>query len=448
MQIPQLQNMQRPPTMAQPAAAPGFSGMLDNAGTRIGDAIIGANNPFGGAEDVNPDMRRQQIGMALLKMAGDVDSNARRGGSALSGLGEGITNLQQGGMRNAMMKLQGQQLQESITGSKEERENKKKMRDSLNAMLLGQVGGGAPAAELPGDRPGRIEPGKSALPAQGLSKTKRAQALFWLEAGQPEKAAAAVFGSDDTASWTEVQMSDGVYMVNSKDPTQKLKIGESKDGAAATEITDIGGKRVLVNKKDGAVIKELGDSPTKQLNAPNGYRMKDDGNIERIPGYKDTQLEMDMRKEFDAVSKDFRSVRDSYNRMQASAENPSPAGDLSLIFNYMKMLDPNSVVRESEFATAAAAGSFGERIQGAVSQVTNGQRLAPEIRADFLTRSEQLYGEQDQTFQSLADQYSETAKRNGLDPENIILTPRSNPRKPKADGWTTLPNGVKIRKKQ
>ena len=54
--------------------------------------------------------------------------------------------------------------------------------------------------------------------------------------------------------------------------------------------------------------------------------------------------------------------------------------------------------------------------------------FAPEIRADFLARSEQLYGEQEQTFQSLADQYSETATRNGLDPQNIILTPRKNPR--------------------
>ncbi len=222
------------------------------------------------------------------------------------------------------------------------------------------------------------------------------------------------------------QMAAEAYMKNQLNPP-----------TPSLELTDIGGKRGVLNK--GTLdFKPVGDSPARQASVPTGYREKGDG-IERIPGYRDTNLEMDMRKEFDAQSKDFRSVRDSYNRMQASAQNPSPAGDLSLIFNYMKMLDPNSVVRETEFATAAAAGSFGERIQGAVSQVTNGERLAPEIRADFLARSQQLYGEQEQTFQSLADQYGAAATRNGLDPQNIILTPRANPRVNQA-----APQGVSL----
>jgi hypothetical protein len=212
-----------------------------------------------------------------------------------------------------------------------------------------------------------------------------------------------------------------------------------------TEITDVNGKRVLVNRATGETIRDLGDSPSKQQNAPAGYQMNPDGKtMSRIPGYRDTNLEMDMRKEFDGLSKDFRAVRDSYNRIQASAENPTPAGDLSLIFNYMKMLDPGSVVREAEFATAANAaplltrfGLDAEKLKG----VWEGQRLTPEQRADFLSRSDQLYQEQDQTFQTLADQYTETAKRNGLAPENIILTPRANPRKKKT-APTAAPEGV------
>ena len=37
---------------------------------------------------------------------------------------------------------------------------------------------------------------------------------------------------------------------------------------------------------------------------------------------------------------------------------PDAAGDMALIFSYMKMLDPNSTVREGEYATAQDAGSI------------------------------------------------------------------------------------------
>lgn len=217
-----------------------------------------------------------------------------------------------------------------------------------------------------------------------------------------------------------------------------------KPDAPRTEITEIDGRRKLINSDNGATIKDLGAAPSKQSDYPTGYEADPSGQgMRRIKGYRDTNLEMDMRKEFDAQTKDFRAVRDSFNRIQASADNPTPAGDLSLIFNYMKMLDPGSVVRESEFAVAANAaplltryGLDPEKLQG----VWEGQKLTPEQRADFLTRAEQLYGEQDATFQGLADAYSETAKRNGLAPENIILTPRSNPRKKKPadtnNGWS------------
>ena len=96
---------------------------------------------------------------------------------------------------------------------------------------------------------------------------------------------------------------------------------------------------------------------------------------------------MALRKEFLTQSKEYQKVRDSYTRVVGSTMDPSPAGDLSLIFNYMKMLDPGSVVRESEFATAAATGSYGQRIQASVQRVLSGERLASKMRADFVGKA-------------------------------------------------------------
>ena len=42
-----------------------------------------------------------------------------------------------------------------------------------------------------------------------------------------------------------------------------------------------------------------------------------------------------LRKEFIGQSKDFIKIRDSFKRVEVSNTDPSPAGDLSLIFNYM-----------------------------------------------------------------------------------------------------------------
>jgi hypothetical protein len=94
-----------------------------------------------------------------------------------------------------------------------------------------------------------------------------------------------------------------------------------------------------------------------------------------------------VRKEYTNASTDFVAVRDAYSKMTAIGKDPSPAGDLGLIFNYMKMLDPSSTVRESEAAAVAASGSFGERAQAWGQQILTGERLTPAMRSDVLSQS-------------------------------------------------------------
>lgn len=128
-----------------------------------------------------------------------------------------------------------------------------------------------------------------------------------------------------------------------------------------------------------------------------------------------------LRGEYTKLSKDFVTARDAYGRVLASARDPSAAGDMALIFNYMKVLDPGSVVRESEFATAAATGSFGERIQAAVGRLMTGARLSDEMRADFVNRSGMLYEEQKRLYGGTKDQYTGLAKRFLIDPADVVF---------------------------
>ncbi|MCR9215307.1 MAG: hypothetical protein NXI13_16440 [Proteobacteria bacterium] len=134
----------------------------------------------------------------------------------------------------------------------------------------------------------------------------------------------------------------------------------------------------------------------------------------------DFETEQKLRKEFDAKNKDFVKVRDAYGRIIASASDPSAAGDLALIFNYMKVLDPGSTVREGEFATAQNSASIPARVRAQWNSVRRGERLSDETRQDFVARAQKLYTQQESFYKENVNQYTALAETYGFDPQNII----------------------------
>lgn len=134
-----------------------------------------------------------------------------------------------------------------------------------------------------------------------------------------------------------------------------------------------------------------------------------------------------LRKEYVNATKDFGVVNDAYGRIKATANNATPAGDLSMIYAYMKMLDPGSVVRESEFALAQNAKPLLDRLGiswDAVKSAWEGTKLQPQVRADFLNQAQALYEQQVGQKQQIDAQYNELATRFGFDP-SLIVTGRS-----------------------
>ncbi|MEM8794093.1 MAG: hypothetical protein AAGE61_00895 [Pseudomonadota bacterium] len=137
----------------------------------------------------------------------------------------------------------------------------------------------------------------------------------------------------------------------------------------------------------------------------------------------DFKTQQDLRKEYDGINtvKSFRDQTQAYQRVLSSAHEPSAAGDMALIFNFMKVLDPSSVVRESEFATAAAAGSFGQRIQSSVNQVLSGQRLSNQQRRDFVNRAGKLYSGAAEIHGLTNRRFSNFAEQQGFEAGNVVF---------------------------
>lgn len=126
-----------------------------------------------------------------------------------------------------------------------------------------------------------------------------------------------------------------------------------------------------------------------------------------------------LRDDFRSESKEFVKVRDAYGRILST--DASAAGDLALIFNYMKMLDPGSVVREGEFATAQNSAGIPERIRAQYNRVRSGERLTEITRADFLQQAKNLYETGADTQSYLEAEYKTYAEEYGFKPSRIVI---------------------------
>jgi hypothetical protein len=114
-----------------------------------------------------------------------------------------------------------------------------------------------------------------------------------------------------------------------------------------------------------------------------------------------------LRKEFNNLQqvKDYKTVKNMYQTVQNSANLWTAAWDLSLIFSYMKILDPNSTVREWEFANAQNAWGIQDKIRNAYNKAMKGTRLSDRQRTDFSNTSKTLYKWYEKTYNDVLNEY-------------------------------------------
>jgi hypothetical protein len=92
-------------------------------------------------------------------------------------------------------------------------------------------------------------------------------------------------------------------------------------------------------------------------------------------------------------------------------EDGTGQSDMAIIFNFMKTIDPDSVVRESEFRAAGKTGSLPQNIQVWFNKIITGEKLSPPMRQNFLTAAAA-------SVRSLAENAQRTADM--FDPDGFI----------------------------
>lgn len=133
----------------------------------------------------------------------------------------------------------------------------------------------------------------------------------------------------------------------------------------------------------------------------------------------------DIRNDFrgSAEFKNFKEVETSTRQIIDLMKGEGSAmGDIAGIISFMKTLDPGSVVREGEFATAQNAAGVPDVIRSSYNRLISGERLTPVQRKDITNTALTVYGSRAQPYNDFAQVFRTIASDAGADPDRQGIT--------------------------
>jgi hypothetical protein len=140
----------------------------------------------------------------------------------------------------------------------------------------------------------------------------------------------------------------------------------------------------------------------------------------KIKDNRDT--EMKLADDYRNQGKSFKEVSDAYKQISATLDKAttSPAATLAAATKFMKLLDPGSVVRESELGMALAASGVIDRAMNYHNVLLRGKVLTEQQAKDFKNITGQIYKAAQGQQQSIDANYKRQAQQYGLRPEMIV----------------------------
>jgi hypothetical protein len=98
-------------------------------------------------------------------------------------------------------------------------------------------------------------------------------------------------------------------------------------------------------------------------------------------------------------------MQSAFGQVVSSLSAGTPIGDVAGATKIMKLLDPGSVVRESELAIAMAASGRMDRLNNYFSNMLSGQKLTPTQRDDFKALANELYAAAGDAYNKKRNEY-------------------------------------------
>ena len=129
--------------------------------------------------------------------------------------------------------------------------------------------------------------------------------------------------------------------------------------------------------------------------------------IDMTGGQKGFENEMALSSKFKAepIYKDYNDMKSAFGQVVSSLSQGTPIGDVAGATKVMKLLDPGSVVRETELGIAMAAAGRMDRLNNYFNNMMTGQKLTPTQREDFKALSNELYAAAGQAYNQKRNEY-------------------------------------------
>jgi hypothetical protein len=131
-----------------------------------------------------------------------------------------------------------------------------------------------------------------------------------------------------------------------------------------------------------------------------------------------------LRNDFNRETKAHNEVRRQVNLMRSALDaaktgkmNPASQG---VLVTFQKILDPTSVVRESEYARSPQGMALMEQMRGALTKMTEGGAgMTVDGLSQFYSVAEAFARESEQSYNEIKQQYVDQAADLGIKPERI-----------------------------
>jgi hypothetical protein len=150
--------------------------------------------------------------------------------------------------------------------------------------------------------------------------------------------------------------------------------------------------------------------------------------VDMTGGQKGFENEMALGSKFKAepIYKDFNDMKSAFGQVVSSLSAGTPIGDVAGATKIMKLLDPGSVVRESELAIAMQASGRMDRLQNYFNNFMTGQKLTPTQRDDFQALANELYAAAGQAYNQKRDEYQQFGQAYNFKNLGTALGPSAN----------------------
>lgn len=238
-----------------------------------------------------------------------------------------------------------------------------------------------------------------------------------MQNGQPVRVITFKDGTEKVSSFdakpdmVEVGLGDRKQFVDKNRLTngQQFKVGVSPDSVYSSNVTIRG--QNLVNAR------------AQEANAIAGQN--------NVIG-----LSTGLRKEFDDLPevKNYKQALPAYNAIVDASARSTPQSDINLVYAIAKLYDPNSVVREGEYATVANSTSIPERVKGWAQHLNGGGRLTEKVKEQIMQEAAGRMKSFEGPFINARQNYENIAQQSGGVPSMIFPSQYQSPVSATGDG--------------